>query len=277
MALAIGERGEAQALYEDVLAALGYQHNKTPFRQLAELVPLAELRREAADDPVAAYALFAGVAGLLPEALKDEWDEETRLWLRAVWDAWWRRKAAWEARAMPRSMWKLSPLRPVNHPLRRLMAAARLFVARDPLAWLDGASLTAISERLQAVSDPYWSHREGLGGKKSAAPIQLIGEERAEAMLVNVFAPFLAATGRQSIVHPGWLDVLPAEGDNALLRRTAHHLFGPDHPTKLAATGRRKQGLLQIFHDYCLNDRSRCAACPFPGRLKAWRTGGTAG
>jgi len=57
------------------------------------------------------------------------------------------------------------------------------------------------------------------------------------------------------------------------VRQTAHNLFGPAHPPVLYRTGVRRQGLLQIFHDYCLNDRSRCAGCTFPALLAAWKQG----
>ncbi|MFH0878500.1 MAG: hypothetical protein V2A34_02195, partial [Lentisphaerota bacterium] len=57
---------------------------------------------------------------------------------------------------------------------------------------------------------------------------------------------------------------LPAETLNSVIRRTADSLFGPDHSTTLYRHGLRQQGLSQIFHDFCLNDRSRCATCGLP-------------
>ena len=43
LAWLIQRRGEAQALYEETAAALGYKHNKAPFRKLAQSLPLASL------------------------------------------------------------------------------------------------------------------------------------------------------------------------------------------------------------------------------------------
>lgn len=267
LAGAIAERGTEQVLYEEVMTALGFKHNKSPFRRLAELVKLAELRRSSSESPHHAYALLAGVAGLIPSGVRNEWDEETRSFVRATWDAWWKQKNAWEAQALRREHWKLAGLRPLNHPLRRLMAAAQLFAGRDPLAWLDGGP-AAFSEGLRRLADPYWSFREGLGGKRAAKPLHLIGGERADAIAINVVAPFLAAIGRRNLFAGGLLEGLPVEGSNAIIRHTARCLFGADHPAKLYDTGRRRQGLLQIFHDYCLNDRSRCATCGFPAMLR---------
>lgn len=271
MADAIAERGPEQVCYEEVMAALGYKHNKAAFRRLAEVVTLADVRRVAAGSNVTAYALLAGVAGLLPSTVQPAWDEETRVYVRSLWDAWWRYKGEWESRCLQRSAWRLSGFRPANHPLRRLAAAASLFVANEPLAWMD-QGLPAFHAGLLRASDAYWSFRESLAGKKSERPVQLVGEERADAITVNVAAPFLAAAGRGDRLLHGMLDTIPVEGDNAVLKQTAHHLFGPDHPAKLYATGLRRQGLVQIFHDYCLNDRSRCASCVFPALLHTFRT-----
>jgi len=54
-----------------------------------------------------------------------------------------------------------------------------------------------------------------------------------------------------------------------LIKQTALRLFGQDHTPRLYRSGLRRQGLLQIHHDYCLGDRSLCAACPFPKTLEA--------
>jgi hypothetical protein len=63
------------------------------------------------------------------------------------------------------------------------------------------------------------------------------------------------------------MDQLPADSDNSLARQAAFFLFGPAHPVSLYRSGLRRQGLLQIFHDFCINDRTRCEACPFPSML----------
>jgi len=87
---------------------------------------------------------------------------------------------------------------------------------------------------------------------------------------VNVAVPFLAALAGPPALPSTVLDTLPRENANRLARQTALNLFGPHHPGSLYRTGLRCQGLLQIFHDFCLNDRSRCASCAFPGLLAAW-------
>ena len=83
----------------------------------------------------------------------------------------------------------------------------------------------------------------------------------------NVFIPFLAAVDLKDVLDGPLLDQLPDEADNDIVRQTALSLFGPDHAPSLYRNGLRRQGLIQIFHDFCLNDRSRCAECSLPGLL----------
>jgi len=276
LARAIGECGAEQVVYEEVMAALGYKHNQAAFRKLAEVVPLAMLRAEAGGDADLAFALLAGAAGLLPQQLAAKLDDEARAAARRWWDAWWKRRERFAAGALTAAHWRLAGIRPLNHPLRRLAAAAALFVAPRALAeeWLELADkfprdcLDRAREHLLAARHPFWDFRLTLGGKRAAKPAALIGEARADAILINDFVPFLAARDCGAPFAKDLLAQLPVEQDNAVLRETAFALFGRDAPNSLLRDGLRRQGLLQIFHDYCLNDRSRCATCPLPTLLR---------
>lgn len=277
LAQEIAIRGAEQVLYEEILAALGYKQNKMPFRLLARRVPLAALREEAAGDPEKAYALLAGVGGLLPVQDSSEWDAATRRQVRRWWDLWWKQRARWEDAILAAPRWTLSGLRPPNHPRRRLMAAALLF--SDPRAWegtvfkLAQVPAPEWNRAAQAAMDAcnaesYWSFRYGLSGAQRPLTA-LVGTARLAAMVNNVLVPFLAATGR---MDPGaWLQVLQhlaPEEDNRLVKNTAFALLGHDHNPVLYRTGLRQQGLLQIFYDFCLNTQSGCEACLLPGALE---------
>ena len=105
----------------------------------------------------------------------------------------------------------------------------------------------------------------------AAGDIALVGKDRVSSLLLNVLIPFLAATGEGAAFRAGLLDLLPPEQDNTLVRQTAFSLFGQDHAPSLYRHGLRQQGLIQVFQDYCLNDRSRCASCTLPGLLENYR------
>jgi hypothetical protein len=279
LAPAIEERGLEQAFYEEVFAALGYRDNKIPFRRLAERLPLADLRALAAEGPDAAYACLAGVSGLLPETPSPGWDVETRRWVRGLWDVWWRRRAGWAGRVLARADWTRSG-RPANQPLRRLAAAALLFAGERPL-WEDiraalrrgPGGLERISDRIDVPPIGYWERRLSLGGAVAPRPVALVGRSRAAAILLNAVLPACAAAGLPGAFRPGWTEGLPEEDLNREVRQTAGILFGPDVPPSLIRSALRRQGLQQIFQDFCLLDRSACRECPFPDRLRAGRAG----
>ncbi len=271
----IRERGADQALYEEIMCALGYKHNKRPFRQLAETLDWKSLRRQGNGDPLTAYALLLGVARLLPSCSGKDWDPETRRFVRSLWNIWWKHRARWSDRILPARAWRFDGLRPANQPARRLMAVAVLatrnvapadsFLATAeeyPDGWPD-AALRALT----ALSGPYWSRRTGWNAPRSDKRIALIGSPRAGSIVVNVILPFLAGTRIPARVINAALNNLPDEADNGIIRRTAAHLFGPDHPPSFYKDTLRRQGLIQIFQDFCLNDRSQCRVCPLPKAL----------
>lgn len=277
MATLIQEKGAEQAVYEELMAALGYKHNKAGFRQVAIALPADELRRLSEHKAHAAYALLMGVSGLLPLQTAARWDKETTRFMRSLWDVWWRHRDAQTRHTAPPA-WRLDGVRPANHPARRLMAAARLFCGKEMFSDYihrcvqDQADqwIGSIMGRFNELSDPYLSMRLGFTGTRRAAPVALIGPTRAASMLTNVIVPFLAATGASTSRLAAALDRLPVEPDNGIIKQTAFYLFGRDHSPSLYKSELARQGLIQIFQDFCLNDRSRCRSCVFPAALSAY-------
>ncbi len=277
-AVRMGERirrdGPEQVLYEEIMAALGYKHNRTAFRTLARAVTHEALLDHCAGKPHEAYALLMGVAGLLPSAPQPQWDDEAARFVRLLWSRWWRMQDAWSARIMSPDQWSLSGLRPQNHPARRLAAAAGMFAGKpsfhDALSALDAARperwYPAAAGLITDTPAPaFWDHRLSWGRPPVDFTVALIGESRLNAITINILLPFLAATGHD--IRP-LLARLPAESSNALARQTAHALLGRDHNPSLHGTGLRRQGLLQIFHDFCITHAADCQACPFPQALQ---------
>ena len=117
-------RGYDQALFQSLAVTLGYKENKLPFALLAQRLPLASPAR--GGDP-ARWRCCSGLAAFsrpTPEFGRGRDAVETRAYLRGCWEVWWRRRAGMERLILPAKAWKLSGLRPVNHPQRRLAALA---------------------------------------------------------------------------------------------------------------------------------------------------------
>ena len=232
MAWLMQRRGEAQALYEETAAALGYKHNKAPFRKLAQSLPLEALAQYGADWKTV-YAVLLGISGLLPKQPGSNWPEASKKELRSLWDCWWREQHKWEeVVVLEKTEWRLSGLRPLNHPVRRLAALAQY----------------AAFGSFQTSEECYWSNHAGWTGKEKKT--ELVGKDRLNAIALNVFVPCRLAKGDSSV-----LKNLPVEPMNSVIRETAYTLFGPDHSPKLYRTALARQGLIQIFNDFILTGR----------------------
>ncbi len=270
----IEEKGENQALYEEIMTALGYKHNRHGFRILACELPYQTLRDESEDDIRSAYALLLGTAGLLPGNIRNSWSNETRAFVRDIWHRWWKSCSAIQEDRQVNFTWKLSGVRPQNHPLRRLAAAASLF-CRDPspVQMLNNLRMEApenyvrkAASILENTSFPFWSHRLGLGGKAGKTELALLGRGRIAAILSNVIIPFAFACGYGD---DKLLELLPREHSNSRIRLAAYNLLGPDHNPAIYAAGLYQQGLMQILQDYCLQREKNCAHCRFLDSLRS--------
>jgi hypothetical protein len=122
------------------------------------------------------------------------------------------------------------------------------------------------------VRDDYWSHHFTLAGKAQARPTELIGATRTQEIVANIALPFVAALDdeRMAGIAKSRYDALPAAPSNSVVRLAGAQLLGPGLADKLARTARRQQGLMQVFQDFCLNDKSGCRQCQFPELVRRW-------
>ena len=72
-----------QLLYQGIMEALGYTKNSKSFRELAQRVPLSEIRGKS-DESI--QAILFGVAGLLPSQSQQEveWDKEDKRFIEQL-------------------------------------------------------------------------------------------------------------------------------------------------------------------------------------------------
>ncbi|MGI8431002.1 MAG: DUF2851 family protein [Chthoniobacterales bacterium] len=257
--------GRDEALFQELAAALGYKQNKIPFTLLAQRLPLKLLRARPDDGE----AILFGVAGFLEAADLGQYEPTTRTYLRSLWDRWWSHRSEFERLILPPGTWRLSGTRPLNHPQRRLAALASL-VTHWPtlLRSLGEPSLEASCRFFRECAHPYWNHHYTLTSATSTQEMALVGESRATEILANVVLPF-----RQEGAIEVWADYeqLPAKLTNRRLETGAARLFGDDpRRTKFLRTVAHQQGLLQIYEDFCLQDNSDCAHCPFPEQMQRW-------
>jgi hypothetical protein len=262
----IENHGRNEALFQEIAAALGYTENKLPFTLLAQRLPLQFLRKQ--NDQ--AEAMLFGAAGFLDTPDLAIYSDAARDYVRTLWDRWWPHREEMRRLILPRNVWRLSGTRPLNHPQRRLGALATLVKAWPSL-------IRSLSRRdpkhthdfFLGLEHPFWNHYYTLSSGSSSTPIAPIGESRVADIVANVLLPYLFLV-KGFDLWPAY-EELPARLTNRRLETGAARLFGDDprraHFTRTVA---HQQGLLQIYEDFCLQDNSDCAHCPFPEQMRNW-------
>lgn len=265
------QHGSDEALFQEIAAALGYKQNKLPFTLIAQRLPLGFLQG-ARDD---CEAILFGVAGFLEAPDLGTFKKTTRAYLRELWDRWWPHRDHLQRLILPSGVWKLSSTRPSNHPQRRL-AALSVLVRRWPAfrRSLERGDVRTLRRFFQTLDHRFWKNHFTLSANSTREPMKLIGDSRVSEILANTIFPFWATMesanlGRATL----WEEYskLPSRLSNRKLETGATRLFGDDPRRKeLLKTVAHQQGLLQIYEDFCLQDNSDCAHCPFPEQMGQW-------
>jgi hypothetical protein len=261
----IDNQGRDEALFQEIAAALGYKQNKLSFTLLAQRLPL-RLLRENLD---ICEALLFGIAGFLDVPDLDAYRTSTRGYVRQLWDKWWLHRDALQRLVLSPKIWRLSSTRPLNHPQRRVAALATL--AREWPSFqrsLGKRSASATAEFLARLEHPFWNFHYTLTAARAPKSMALIGDSRVADILANVLFPFWFSDDATV-----WSDYkkLPAQLSNRRLETAATRLFGDDtRQREFTKTLAHQQALLQIYEDFCLQDNSDCAQCPFPEQMRKW-------
>ncbi len=269
----IDAHGRDETLFQEIATALGYKENKLPFTLLAQRAPLRLLRENVQN----CEALLFGGAGFLETPDLDIYKKSAREYVRQLWDGWWPHRDDLQRLILPANSWRLISTRPVNHPQRRLAALAILARDWSRLQLASGkSSVDAANDFFQALEHPFWNFHYTLTAAASPKKMALIGESRVADILANVLFPFWVAHDLQASSPPTtrlWDEYakLPAQLSNRRLETAATRLFGNDsRRQELLKTVAHQQGLLQIYEDFCMEDNSDCAQCPFPEQMRKW-------
>jgi hypothetical protein len=259
----------AQTLYWLLLDALGYSRNRDGMREIAARVPYSSLEsRLVARSPnerwQRAAGILLGIAGFLPlSPAEQELAGLDPHHARAIEHAWQSHGVAWRGLELPPTAWRFHRQRPANHPLRRLLALARL-LAKDERGLLPALADRLASARVERALDA-WLTRDN----------PYLGPSRAHDIVVNVVVPFALAYGEaagledMSTAATELWARLPAGRGNVLVRRTLDQICGPNRLR--VTTARAEQGLLHLYHTGCR--QLRCYECPIAHLALTWPAG----
>ncbi|HEY91089.1 MAG TPA: DUF2851 family protein [Dehalococcoidia bacterium] len=268
-----------QVVYRGIMGALGYAHNKLPFLELAERVPLYELeeiahRSGTGEECLASIqACLIGTAGLLPgqrwgDKRRDRLDDDCVAGLEDLWNTFG------DAEVMSPDEWHLFRVRPNNSPVRRLAAMSYLVCryrengllsglldSPEKEPWM-GVDRLKLENRLVVNAGGYWANRFDFGwGSLTSSPV-LLGRQRAADIVVNVLLPFMFARGQSAGRSDLAAEALAIYGGYPRLavNTVEKHMkaqFGVTNT--LIHSARRQQGLLHIYKTRCI--RGKCPDC----------------
>lgn len=254
--------GVEQALWLGLAEALGFAKNRAAFRGLAQRLTISELLGMETD--LQREALLFGVAGFMPGVRLPE-SMAASAYTRGLWDEWWQHRAAWQARVIPRGVWRLAGVRPLNRPERRVALLARLSA---PANWRLFLRLARVgdSDLLQnffaGQTHEFWSTRCTLASSPSAAPVSLLGEGRLLALMFNTAWPLSARESPDETDEQ--LHRAVSVPPNRLAKIAAVRLLGNRSLRGLKTSLLAQEGLLQVYRDFCLQDYTQCRDCAFP-------------
>ncbi|MBX7158342.1 MAG: DUF2851 family protein [Verrucomicrobiae bacterium] len=251
--------GFSQTLWESLAETLGYKENKIPFRLLARLCPIAKLKKLSPRDR---EAMLFGTAGFLPTIETTSWKNENKRYIQSLWRRWW----ALKINTLPLHLWHFQKTRPINHPQRRLAALTQIAQHFNLLKIaLENQSPDSFAKILASLQHPFFSCHATLKSKALSSPIVLIGKDRIHEILINLVFPWLIAHNYEDTTR---IEKLKTSSSNLLVRLTTQRLFSNN--SFKPHTALEQQGLLQIFHSFCAQDRSNCQSCRFPQLVEKW-------
>ncbi len=274
--------GAGQALYQGIMGALGYAKNKVPMIELSRRIPLSRLLAaspvEISDEEclVSYQSLLLGMAGLLPSS-RTGWRR-----LNDTGDAWVDRlEKTWSAYGEKVTMsagdWHSFKVRPGNSACRRIAAMSYLLLRYGkeglPAGLINLLEQTSsetgrndLEEALLVDAAGYWRRHMDFGMPAGRSVPALLGESRAEAIVINVLLPFAVAWGRTA-ARPALAEKAleiyrryPASAENTVEKHMRRQLGISRCPVNSA---RGQQGLLHIYKTLC--SQGKCRACPLGG------------
>ena len=235
--------GSDDALFQALATGLGYKNNKIPFLLTAQRAGLERAGKKEGE------ALLFGLAGFLQAEYFDRGDEESRSYLRGLWETWWTIRNNESRLILPEDAWKFASLRPANHPHRRMGALAGVAGAFSRIKRaVEEKNVERFCEVLGSLDHPYWRWHASLSRDPLAKRTALIGSDRMLDLAINAMLPGLT-------LGEAWerLKTLTGPTANQKVLRMTEWLCGAVKPA-LCRSAMQQQGLLQLHEDFLHHD-----------------------
>ncbi|MBM4038797.1 MAG: DUF2851 family protein [Planctomycetes bacterium] len=120
-----------------------------------------------------------------------------------------------------------------------------------------------------SLRDPFWDTRTHFAGKLLAHPLRLVGDDRADTLIIDGLLPALLYQARrdndrafEELLHQLFA-TYPKLPSTAITRFMSRRMFGrEEREVKMLRSARRQQGLYQLYTDFCDSETATCTRCP---------------
>ncbi|MEQ9302353.1 MAG: DUF2851 family protein, partial [Marinoscillum sp.] len=239
-----------EVTYRTITANFGFSTNKEAFVRLTEVLPLSRLKK-VLHDSFKTEALMFGQAGFL-EKIQDDYQRS----LKTEFDFLSKKFQLLDP--LVKAQWKFGKLRPANFPTVRLAQLSALLHHNPQLFSLliHTEDLKELKKILSVSVSGYWQLHYDFK-KESKRPIETMGANSFESLLINSVAPILSAyskyTGEQKFMDRAveLLESLKPER-NRFTKKW-------DNLIDTSKNAFDSQAQIQLFKNYCL--KRRCLQC----------------
>lgn len=191
----------------------------------------------------------------------------------------------------PNTKLVLNQIRPLNHPIRRLVVMVKLLT--DPVvpklysrmmslwdsSWTNfhpekwNTLAQQFRNLLPTYQDTYWNQHYLFENKVRNEHIPLMGDDLKNEILINTVLPLLHAyiaskqNQEETSAFQNFYDSFPA-AYTSKTRYLTHRFFGDTPKGEILNKACTEQGAYQLHRDFCLHYEASCEGCPFVDRYK---------
>ena len=247
-----------ETFYQLLARNFGFKINAEPFFQLARLLPLKLLLKQA-DKQEQVEAMLFGQAGFLDASKGDDYYLKLRREHRLL-----AQKYSLQQNKMSKAQWRFLRLRPANFPSLRLAQLGSILHHRQNIfsAVLECEDVKSLIQLFTVPPSSYWlSHYQFTKKAKSAE--HELGRSSIENIIINTVVPVWAAYGKlsdeQSYVDRAVqvLQQLPEE-ENKITRSWKN--IGMTTQTAFDS-----QALIELYNSFC--QKKSCLNCAIGASL----------
>jgi hypothetical protein len=266
-------------LIAGIVMALGYKHNAEAF---LDLFLYLFSYRDLSEKELLAIAM--GCCGFFDGRQSSHWEKSPHYLL--LRDLWYQKQAS----NLHQTQLKLDHIRPLNHPIRRLVYLTKLLVdGRLDVLWNkmlnhwleESANLSSdkdcrkmhrnLMQLIPAYQDHYWNTHFIFEPEGRHKNLSLLGDNVRSEILVNAFLPLLYVCLREMGERERmekfkqFYQSLKSLGTSK--GRYLRQRFFANHPSANQLNHSQiEQGAYQLHKDFCLQFEASCQGCPFVAR-----------